>query len=1509
MSAKVNRLPDSEPPMYLQRPSSGKSQDVTHILASTFRELFTRDFVEQERVKNLNISRSTDDEYHERYVEQLRKVQAERERRMAEAAMLERHIMQARARAMSADERDLNKAAEGHNIYHNLGLPPVESNYKYCLDSEMLKQHHLIVPEDFSTAEPPLAPPPRASSRPHYAKETVTSTKHIEGIKPVLPKIEEDSRSKPEKTSLDNWKEHMHPAKREIDRTDLALLHHRSDFLRNPRHRPPSAPEGSKTLIKPNTIKHKLGGAKAQVIETAKVKEPSVVFLASPETVVFSNYQVGHVYEMTLELKNISTASRQLRVIPPKSQYFTVGLGKFPGEQGIVAPGMSVQYNIRFVPDSLMDYDDFITIQTQSSTPLKVKLQGRRPPPLLTLPSVIDCGHCLVGGVKISQFIVNNYGGHGRFCIMPRQEWPHFRALSNVVDLPPFHVRPAMFELPANQATIIEVVFKPSFVKTFTQEITVICDNCQVQHFTLKGEAQLASVELSLVSDGEQFSMLGELCDATAQHLVKFDNLNPMTYTQKTMVVRNKTNVELPFTWQVFKPHIENPYPGEEDMNSGLIVRYPNYESVFYITPDSGSLPPDNTQEFTITFAPMKVGDYHDTVHLILQQIPEIQQLEEKQEEDEGNVQHYKDEGFDDERRSTSESISSMQSSKPKTPDEIAVQDMTGLEIEIKGACDPLDVQVKPYAIVVPGKLLVTTTIRRQFLMENHSMSSAKYKWSSLRDCHIIEIEHPEGEIDGGDTFEMNMSISGGKPGKIDHTLICQIEHRIEPLTLRIQADIKGPEVVVRTPSLDFGLVKHGESATHDIVIENTSQIAAKWKIQESNEFLSKDSPEIPAVSNFVFTPAGGELSALGSVTVKVLFQPTLCKRYNTVFDIMIEEGVNSFLSACAEVQHPQACLLSCQLNMPEVYVGVPVRNTIKLLNQTLLPAQYKWGELEGEHAPHCVIELNPNTGCLGSREELSIDVTFTVNQPGEVNDCRIPCTVEGMDRPIYLALFCDVKGLVVFYKTPKTDFQPREEVTDETLSLNFEEVNLGCNAKRYVHITNTTAIAASFNIVVDYFVAGKPPTPPDRKDAARLSGQRRGLLGRTPNLADPLSKTSSKAQADYTKAVLRDGRGTSFIIQPETGILPPFGEQVIEVTAYSDMWGQYSDILICKVEDLDPVIIPIEMTVVGCPLNFQMMAAIEEQMPIIRFGTHVSGVQPVTRTMRVNNTSPYDIRLDWQTYNLGEEDSKLVDLLYNIGDPFPLLDEHGEEIVPTEVIDEPPPVEPPRDKFYAETPDTELTTPGQRSLATTHAHEEEKKPWKLITIKMREHEGVMRTEPYDIQPRQVVIPARSHISVTASYTPYTNSTVESGTDCVGYALGFMSLDNDRVQSIKGCVQRQQALDVMPLRLDFTAHVKPALLTLETVDDDGMIYNAAVSDLMQGTQLQSNYMKTCSCKLTNMTETPLTFKLVTLQPFVLVNLDPPESNSLFRQKSSIKKQGINESQLYTLRPQYNLQVL
>lgn len=141
--------------------------------------------------------------------------------------------------------------------------------------------------------------------------------------------------------------------------------------------------------------------------------------------------------------------------------------GRFPGEGGIVAPGMSCQYTVRFAPDSLSDYEDFLVVETQAQYPLLVPVEARRPPPILTcecfwtlglqwfthkqyhntkahcttppyaywlglsvlcwrtVPSVLDCGYCLVGGVKFVEFLCCNEGlSAGTFCVIPKSQWP-----------------------------------------------------------------------------------------------------------------------------------------------------------------------------------------------------------------------------------------------------------------------------------------------------------------------------------------------------------------------------------------------------------------------------------------------------------------------------------------------------------------------------------------------------------------------------------------------------------------------------------------------------------------------------------------------------------------------------------------------------------------------------------------------------------------------------------------------------------------------------------------------------------------------------------------------------------------------------------------------------------------------------------------------------------------------------------------------------------------------------
>ena len=133
----------------------------------------------------------------------------------------------------------------------------------------------------------------------------------------------------------------------------------------------------------------------------------------NPEKVNFVAYDAGGVYEIPVQPHNTSALSRRVRVLPPATRYFSNTLISYQAEHGTIAPGMHATFHVRFAPDSLADYDDFIVVQTESES-FPLPLHARRSPPCLTLPQTLQCGHAFAGGSTSIDFGAQNTGGAGR---------------------------------------------------------------------------------------------------------------------------------------------------------------------------------------------------------------------------------------------------------------------------------------------------------------------------------------------------------------------------------------------------------------------------------------------------------------------------------------------------------------------------------------------------------------------------------------------------------------------------------------------------------------------------------------------------------------------------------------------------------------------------------------------------------------------------------------------------------------------------------------------------------------------------------------------------------------------------------------------------------------------------------------------------------------------------------------------------------------------------------------
>uniref|UniRef100_A0A8D0PIG3 Deleted in lung and esophageal cancer protein 1 Ig-like domain-containing protein n=1 Tax=Sus scrofa TaxID=9823 RepID=A0A8D0PIG3_PIG len=1129
---------------------------------------------------------------------------------------------------------------------------------------------------------------------------------------------------------------------------------------------------------------------------------------------------------MVISLQNTTSTSRHLRVLPPSTPYFSLGLGMFPGEGGMVAPGMTCQYIVQFFPDCLGDFDDFILVETQSAHTLLIPLQARRPPPVLTLSPVLDCGYCLIGGMKIiARFICKNVGfSVGKFCIMPKKSWPpsSFRSVATVgfVEQPPFGILPSVFELAPGQAVFMEILFLPTSLGKAEQTFIIVCDNCQIKELVTTGIGQLVALDLIYISGEKSQPEPGELTDLTAQHFIRFEPENLQATASKLLIIRNATHVELAFHWQIRKPNLR-PQMARGSYTMDSITYHPDKETAFSITPQTGVLNPHADHEFMLSFSPHET---RDRVHVGVAYGELVFSL------DLGNTKH----------------------------PSYSMDDVIVLEIEVKGSVEPFHVYLEPYALIIPGENYIGINVKKDFKMWNKSKSAIRYAWGKISDGHIIEVEPCMGTIEPNEVEDFELNFTGGVPGPTSQNLMCAIQGSPSPVVLHIEAGFKGPALVIDISALQFGLLRLGQKATNSIEIQNVSQLPATWYMKESRLCLEE---RHEAASPFDIEPSSGQVQPLGECRVNITLEARRCQRLQTVLELEVVNGAWSYLPVYAEVQEPYAYLQSSQVQVTNLYLGMPAKATITLINGTLLPTRFHWGKLVGLQASFCRAKVSPRHGMLGPSEECQLSLELTTHTQEELRDLALPCNVSGMKEPLVLGISGKPQGLQVAIAISPEDSDSSRELWPghpERLHLDFgSTVPLRTRVTRQLILTNCSPIQTPFTLKFEYF--GSPGISLSQKPSPDMPP----ALLRTARMRELLAK---REQLEFMESMLSHGKGAAFFPHLSQGVLGAHQQLSIDITACANMWGEYWDNLICTAGDLPPAVIPVHMAVVGCPISSQRptfyTADYFQKEPVIRFGTQMSGGDTVTRALRLNNSSPCDIRLDWETYIPEDREDWLVELLVFYGPPFPPRDQAGNDLLCPET---------PESSSSFGSPCPSNVSESSHEAAQFAEGSSSASASKIISVVLQGHEGVPSAHLFSISPKQVVVPAGGSSTIHISFTPVVlGPAVLHKVECIGYALGFMSLDDEMERELPGRRRRLQDFAVGPMRLDLHSYVRPAQLSVELDYSGSVEFRQQASDLIPeqpSSGVLSELVTTHHLKLTNTTEIPHHFRLLVSKPF------------------------------------------
>ncbi|XP_012885751.1 PREDICTED: deleted in lung and esophageal cancer protein 1 [Dipodomys ordii] len=1498
-----------EPQMLRLRPASRRSQDVSHLFTCVFRNQYSVPVIGEDLGASLVRARGSTDSRHLQFVEQLQQVQELYRQRLREVEVVEQHITEARARALAETERATHHARM-HYVEPPDKLPPVKTVFRWCVDSNLLRKHNLICPEDYYNDPLPFCSAPKGNFSPlcshlkfscqRLARPKGKPEKEPEGSlcreKVAASEVESDytmesslrastlkakqreNRENARKTGPPknkSWMDHLSVTQRLLERRLLAQVETRNHFLRNPRFYPPDTPRGGRSLIFPPKMPGLTGGSLRWGPGHSSADTP--VFLAKPSVVFFTDYEIGPVYEMPIALQNTTATSRHLRVLPPCTPYFSLGLGMFPGKGGMVAPGMTCQYVVQFIPDCLGDFDDFILVETQSAHTLVIPLQARRPPPVLTLSPVLDCGYCLIGGVKVTRFVCKNVGfSLGKFCIMPKRSWPPpcFRAVavSGFVEQPPFGVTPSVFELAPGFAILLEVLFLPTTLGKVERSYLVVCDNCQLKELVLTGTGQLVALDLIYVSGERSEPEPGELTDLTAQHFIRFEPENPQSTAKKLLIIRNATHVELAFHWQIMKPNLRPLLPGET-YSMENIKCHPDLDTAFAIVPEKGTLNPHTDHEFILSFSPYELRLFHSVLQMVLEDIPELLSPEAE-------------ESMED---------------RPHRMDSVIV-----LEMEVKGPAEPFQVLLDPYALILPGESYIGMSLKKGFKMWNNSKSRIRYLWGRLSDCHIVEVEPCSGTIEPNEVGEFELNLTGSVPGPVSMDLPCEIRDSPTPVVLHIEATFKGPSLVINVSAVQFGLLRLGQKVATTVQIQNVSQLPAAWRLHESRVCLQE---RLEEESPFAIEPSSGQLAPLGECSVTISLDTSHCQRLQTVLELEVENGACSFLPVYAEVQAPHVYLQTSHLEMDCLYLGVPTKTTVVLMNGTQLHTRFHWGKLLGTQAALCSASVIPRCGVLGPGEERQLHFEFTAYTQEELMDLALPCRVSGMKKPLALGISGKARGLEV---TIAVSVDGSGNSTKLCLSLPEElHLDFGCAVPLRTHVhghlilTNHSPIRTPF--ILNFQSFGSPEDSLSRKAAPPDVSL---ALLKTSRVQEQLAK---REMLGFMENILSHGKGAAFFPHMSQGMLGAHQQLRIKITACANMWGEYWDKLTCMVGDLPPTVIPVHMVVVGCPIrtmrtSYYTLGHFQKE-PIVRFGTQVSGGRPVTRIVHLMNSSPCDIRLDWETFLPEHRKDHLLELLVFYGPRFPLLDAAGNELVCSEGSEASGAWPPSSPSNLSESSHAASLSVEGSSFAPAKATEQ------IISVILKGYEGVPSDREFSVQPRQVVVPARGKSAVRVSFTPATLDPGERHkVACSGYALGFMSLDNEADRELAGCVRRLQDFAVDPLRLELHGYVQRAQLSVELDSAGHLGFQCRASDLIPKDAcagVLSELLISRPLRLINTTEIPLHFRILVSSPFS-VSRDKASVSPGPGARGSGPKQRAGgpalEGRMLTLPAQNNLQV-
>ena len=701
-----------------------------------------------------------------------------------------------------------------------------------------------------------------------------------------------------------------------------------------------------------------------------------------PEIVQFTDYEIGHVYQIPLNVTNVSSLGRRLRVLPSPSPFFSVNDIIFPTESGLLAPGASVQIFVRFCPESLGDFKSQITIMTESGQ-FYVPICGRRPPPVLSIPKTMDCGCCFVDELIKISFSCLNTGGPTKFQIIP-SDHPRVADLIQQVDvegddsylinsfwsLPEdvrnmeefsknmakigsFQLSHSQFELNRDQEMELQITFHPNEVKQFSNDFYFMCDNTLVYKYSLSGQGWQMAIDVLSIDDvllTHRPPLPGSLLPSSPSRGLLRSSAAPINTDNISIDEMNETqlnviNASLMYSDPSTAPRsniLLEPNPTLIDFSETFVSNQHTRSTSFKkITLCNASPVPVSfhwSLEQTSTF----IVEPKEGVMAGLSTI-------------DFNFAFFSEniDSFNSKCQFIAESIpEDLLSLQCDLFQPRPLIDLPILEFDLLGRTKPVLLLVEPNLIDKTNvPIVLNENFRSSFTIFNPTSSFTSYELEFDNSDQIsIALEPSSGQLVPESSQTISLVATPLALGVLNSRICCKSDS-FSFIDLNILCT--GLTFQIHTSLIDFGLLNFGipgVSSSQTFSITNTSAVPANYVLYQSDHPIPSFQESLYLShqdSVLFFDPPLGLLDPNATKVIKVTYKPRLCERMRLKIACSVENGETYIFNSRGEVQAPNISLSLNSFNLGTCYINVPKNFTLIMHNTSNLPALFSWNNVE----------------------------------------------------------------------------------------------------------------------------------------------------------------------------------------------------------------------------------------------------------------------------------------------------------------------------------------------------------------------------------------------------------------------------------------------------------------------------------------------------------------------------------------------------------------------------------